>query len=105
MIIDETGGYTIFPTQLPSGSVDGITSEGNLLALAVDAEAEADQKEDNSPPSSSSSSDHEDLESHTAFSGILIHSTPSLESMVKRAKDAGFRLEVHCIGDMAAEQV
>lgn len=37
--------------------------------------------------------------------GLLIYSRPTLVSMVKTAHDLGYRLEVHAIGDEAAEAV
>lgn len=38
------------------------------------------------------------------YRGILLHSSNSLTEMVRVAKDSGFRLEIHCIGDKAADQ-
>lgn len=37
--------------------------------------------------------------------GILIHETQALTEMVRTARAQGYRLEIHCIGDRAAEQV
>jgi predicted amidohydrolase YtcJ len=39
------------------------------------------------------------------YRGILMHKTDKLTAMVRSARAKGFRLEVHCIGDRAAEQV
>ena len=43
--------------------------------------------------------------SEEAHQGILLHKTEELTSMVANARKKGFRLEIHCIGDRAAEQV
>jgi predicted amidohydrolase YtcJ len=37
--------------------------------------------------------------------GILYYDTESLRSKIRRAHECGYRLEVHAIGDAAAEQV
>ena len=39
------------------------------------------------------------------YSGVLIHETSDLVAQMKKVKSRGFRLEVHAIGDKAAEQV
>lgn len=39
------------------------------------------------------------------YSGVLIHSSSDLESSIRLAKTNGYRLEIHAIGDKAAEQV
>jgi predicted amidohydrolase YtcJ len=39
------------------------------------------------------------------YSGILSHTSSELKSMVSRARSVGHRVEVHAIGDAAAEQV
>ena len=46
----------------------------------------------------------EDERKEKDYRGILLHSSSSLTDMVRVAKDNGFRLEIHCIGDKAAEQ-
>ncbi|CAE7467251.1 unnamed protein product, partial [Symbiodinium microadriaticum] len=38
------------------------------------------------------------------YQGILLHQTNALTSMVRTAREKGYRLEIHCIGDRAAEQ-
>lgn len=38
------------------------------------------------------------------YRGILLHSSSALTQMVRTAKENGFRLEIHCIGDKAADQ-
>ena len=39
------------------------------------------------------------------YRGILLHKTEALTDMVRDSRQRGYRLEIHCIGDMAAEQV
>ena len=39
------------------------------------------------------------------YTGILTHSKDDLKNMVSHARDLNFRVEVHAIGDAAAEQV
>jgi len=41
----------------------------------------------------------------SSHSGILIHELSALVSRMRKAREAGFRLETHAIGDAAAEQV
>jgi predicted amidohydrolase YtcJ len=43
--------------------------------------------------------------SEEKFKGILIHSRDSLKTMITESTNLGFRVEVHAIGDAAAEQV
>ena len=45
------------------------------------------------------------VESAANYSGILYYPDDTLCQQIKQAKSRGFRLEVHCIGDAAAEQV
>ena len=44
-------------------------------------------------------------ENSVNYSGILSHTSSELKSMVSRARSVGHRVEVHAIGDAAAEQV
>ncbi|MFV2014846.1 MAG: amidohydrolase, partial [Candidatus Heimdallarchaeota archaeon] len=44
-----------------------------------------------------------DVYSDTKKMGVTIHTQDELNTKVKRIKDLGFRLEVHAIGDLAAE--
>jgi hypothetical protein len=37
--------------------------------------------------------------------GILVHKNKDLEDMISHARGLGFRVEIHAIGDAAAEQV
>jgi predicted amidohydrolase YtcJ len=46
-----------------------------------------------------------DVASDSSFKGILVQPTDSLIEMISSAKAKGYRLEIHAIGDAAAEQV
>lgn len=37
--------------------------------------------------------------------GVLLHQTDDMRAMIVEAKSSGYRLEVHAIGDAAAQQV
>lgn len=59
-------------------------------------------------PASSQSSDGNIKSSSSGesqYKGILIQSEKSLKGKIIQAKDKGYRLEIHAIGDAAAEQV
>lgn len=43
--------------------------------------------------------------SSSAFKGILMHTSEAMEEMVCQSTERGFRVEIHAIGDAAAEQV
>lgn len=45
------------------------------------------------------------IENSTAFKGILMHTAEAMEEMVKVSTERGFRVEIHAIGDAAADQV
>jgi hypothetical protein len=53
-------------------------------------------------PTSATGSDDDDK---AWYKGVLIHSTEDLCRMINQSKTRGFRLEIHAIGDAAAEQV
>jgi predicted amidohydrolase YtcJ len=46
-----------------------------------------------------------EIVSDKPYKGILIQSEDVLTGLIRSAKDKGFRLEIHAIGDAAAEQV
>jgi predicted amidohydrolase YtcJ len=37
--------------------------------------------------------------------GVLVHNDAGLRSMIQEARERGFRVEIHAIGDAAADQV
>jgi predicted amidohydrolase YtcJ len=41
----------------------------------------------------------------SSYTGILIHTKEKLKSMISEITDLGFRVEIHAIGDAAADQV
>lgn len=43
--------------------------------------------------------------SDASHTGILVHQEKDLEGMIINARNLGFRVEIHAIGDAAAEQV
>lgn len=40
-----------------------------------------------------------------AHEGVLVHERLAMQEMISSAKNNGYRLEIHAIGDAAAEQV
>jgi hypothetical protein len=82
-----------------------IFSDGSLGAETAAIRVEANtpvgfltaNTEEAASSSSSSSSD--------SYNGVLIHSTHSLVTQIRRARAMGWRVEVHAIGDASAEQV
>eukprot|EP01038_Epipyxis_sp_PR26KG_P013210 gene13210-17703_t len=40
-----------------------------------------------------------------SYTGLLLHKTEELEAMVRHVRDHDYRIEVHAIGDAAAEQI
>ena len=47
----------------------------------------------------------DDSQGTNSFRGVLIHEDGELRDMIRQCKDLGYRVEVHAIGDAAAEQV
>ena len=44
-------------------------------------------------------------EAGKGYKGVLMHQTEAMRDMISEAKRGGYRLEIHAIGDAAAEQV
>lgn len=97
------GAETAAINQVDTNAFDNIDNNGNnensdsidiqeepILSIAVDDE---ERKAEQNKGSSSNS-----------YRGILLHSNSDLTNMVSTAKSHQFRLEIHCIGDRAAEQ-
>lgn len=55
--------------------------------------------------SSDAAADFESASTAPSMKGVLIHKESDLRRMVGEAKERGYRLEIHAIGDAAAEQV
>jgi predicted amidohydrolase YtcJ len=77
---------------------DGSLGAGTAAVKLVSIESTVDMNTSTASPPSTTTVD-------TDHKGILIHSLPTLISMIEDAGKAGYRVEIHAIGDAAADQV
>lgn len=86
----------------PVSDADGTDTKRSLCESSVgQSESSEDEYKDdvNASPPLSTTCDS------VNYSGILSHTSSELKCMVSRARSVGHRVEVHAIGDAAAEQV
>ena len=95
---------TAAPTTPPAGAapVSGSDAASYLVVERVKIFADGSLGAETAALRTGSSGSDGDSSDHT---GVLVHEAAALSDRVATARARGFRVEIHAIGDKAAEQV